>query len=80
MLTGVCAWMTGLFAGKAQGEVFGADPDPIVCGSGSPLGRSTKAEGRGRLLTFAISLSPGTPAEPGVLSPKHRPLHVPGRG
>jgi alkylation response protein AidB-like acyl-CoA dehydrogenase len=48
-LTGIAAWMTGLFSGKAQDEVFGADPDAIICGSGSPLGRSVKVDGGWRV-------------------------------
>jgi alkylation response protein AidB-like acyl-CoA dehydrogenase len=44
-LTGVCAWMVGLYSGKAQDEVFGADSDAIVCGSGAPIGTGTRVEG-----------------------------------
>jgi alkylation response protein AidB-like acyl-CoA dehydrogenase len=43
-LAGVCAWMTSLFPGQAQDEVFGADADAVVCGSGSPLGSATPVE------------------------------------
>jgi alkylation response protein AidB-like acyl-CoA dehydrogenase len=48
-LTGVCAWMVGLYSGKAQDEVFGADPDARVCGSGSPIGTGVQVEGGWRV-------------------------------
>lgn len=44
-LTCTSAWMTSLFSGKAQDEVFGADPGAIVCGSGSPQGSSVQVDG-----------------------------------
>jgi alkylation response protein AidB-like acyl-CoA dehydrogenase len=48
-LTGVCAWMVGLYSGKAQDEVFGADPDARVCGSGSPIGTGVQVDGGWRV-------------------------------
>lgn len=44
-LTSACAWVTALFPGSAQDEVFGVDPDALVCGSGSPLGTGTPTAG-----------------------------------
>lgn len=44
-LTNVCAWMVGLFPGKAQDEVFGADPDAKVSGVLAPTAQTTKVEG-----------------------------------
>lgn len=41
-LTGVCAWVTGLFTGRAQDDVFGANPDARLCGSLSPIGRGER--------------------------------------
>lgn len=41
-LTGICAWVVGLFAGAAQDEVFGAAADARVCGSLSPIGRGVR--------------------------------------
>jgi alkylation response protein AidB-like acyl-CoA dehydrogenase len=48
-LSGVCAWMTGLYSGKAQDEVFGATPSVRICGSGSPIGRGERVEGGWRI-------------------------------
>ncbi len=44
-LTNVCSWFTGLFAGRAQQEVWGEDPDARVCGVFAPSATSRHVEG-----------------------------------
>jgi alkylation response protein AidB-like acyl-CoA dehydrogenase len=44
-LTNVCAWFTGLYADRAQQEVFGANPDARVAGVFSPSTDSRRVEG-----------------------------------
>src|ERR1035437_9347591 len=41
----VCAWMTGLYPQQAQDEVWGADPDALVCGVLAPTAETRKVEG-----------------------------------
>ena len=44
-LLNVCAWMTGLYPQQAQDEVWGADPDALVCGVLAPTAETRKVEG-----------------------------------
>lgn len=44
-LSQACAWTVGLFSGKAQDDVFGADPDARICGSLNPIGSGEKVGG-----------------------------------
>jgi 3-hydroxy-9,10-secoandrosta-1,3,5(10)-triene-9,17-dione monooxygenase len=48
-LTQVCAWAVGLLSGKAQYDVFGTNPDALVCGSLNPIGAGEKVDGGYRL-------------------------------
>jgi alkylation response protein AidB-like acyl-CoA dehydrogenase len=41
-LTQICSWMVGLFGAAAQDDVFGANPDAIVCGSLNPAGATAE--------------------------------------
>ena len=44
-LTNVCAWFTGLFAARAQDDVFGTNPDARVAGVFSPSTQVRRVEG-----------------------------------
>jgi alkylation response protein AidB-like acyl-CoA dehydrogenase len=44
-LLNVCAWMTGLYPQQAQDDVWGADPDALVCGVLAPTAETRKVEG-----------------------------------
>lgn len=44
-LSQVCAWTVGLLSGKAQDDVFDADPDVRLCGSLNPVGEGEKVDG-----------------------------------
>lgn len=48
-LSQVSAWVAGLFSGKAQDDVFGANPDARLCGSLSPIGTGERVAGGWRL-------------------------------
>jgi 3-hydroxy-9,10-secoandrosta-1,3,5(10)-triene-9,17-dione monooxygenase len=48
-LSQVSAWVVGLLSGKAQDDVFGSDPDAVVCGSINPVGTGEKVDGGFRL-------------------------------
>ncbi len=48
-LSQVSAWTVGLFSGKAQDDVFGADPDARLCGSINPVGRAEQVAGGWRV-------------------------------
>ena len=50
-LVNVCNWLTSLFPGKAQDDVFGANPEARVTGVLSPTSTAVKAE------------QPGAPAD-----------------
>ncbi len=44
-LLNVCAWMTGTFPQQAQDDVWGEDPDALVCGVLAPTAETRKVEG-----------------------------------
>ncbi len=44
-LLNVCAWMTGLYPQQAQEDVWGADPDALVCGVLAPTAEARKVDG-----------------------------------
>ncbi len=44
-LLNVCAWMTGTFPQRAQDDVWGEDPDALVCGVLAPTAETRKVEG-----------------------------------
>ncbi|MEW2352186.1 3-hydroxy-9,10-secoandrosta-1,3,5(10)-triene-9,17-dione monooxygenase oxygenase subunit [Spirillospora sp. NPDC029432] len=44
-ILGVHSWHLGLFPESAQREVYGRDPDTLVCSSYAPVGRITPVEG-----------------------------------
>src|SRR5262245_40067428 len=44
-LLNVCAWLTGLFPGRAQRDVWGTDGDAWVAGSLAPRGEARAVEG-----------------------------------
>lgn len=48
-LTNVCSWFTALFAGQAQQDVWGQDPDARICGVFAPSATSSWAEGGQRV-------------------------------
>lgn len=48
-LTNVCAWFTCLFSGRAQQDVWGADPHVRVCGVFAPKATSRREEGGQRV-------------------------------
>jgi 3-hydroxy-9,10-secoandrosta-1,3,5(10)-triene-9,17-dione monooxygenase len=48
-LSQVSAWAVGLLSGKAQDDVFGADPDARVCGSLNPVGSGEEVSGGYRI-------------------------------
>ena len=44
-LLNVCAWMTGTFPQQAQDDVWGEDPDALVCGVLAPTAETRKVKG-----------------------------------
>jgi alkylation response protein AidB-like acyl-CoA dehydrogenase len=44
-LLNVCAWLTGLYPRQAQDDVWGADPDALVCGVLAPTAETRKVDG-----------------------------------
>lgn len=48
-LSQVSAWVAGLFSGKAQDDVFGANPDARFCGAINPIGRGERVTGGWRV-------------------------------
>ena len=44
-LLNVCAWLTGLYPRQAQDDVWGDDPDALVCGVLAPTAETGKVEG-----------------------------------
>ena len=48
-LLNVCAWMTGTFPQQAQDDVWGEDPDALVCGVLAPTAETRKVEGGHRV-------------------------------
>jgi alkylation response protein AidB-like acyl-CoA dehydrogenase len=48
-LSQVSAWTAGLFSGKAQDDVFGANPDARLCGSLNPVGIGERVPGGWRV-------------------------------
>ena len=48
-LLNVCAWMTGLYPQQAQDEVWGKDPDALVCGVLAPTAETRKVDGGHRV-------------------------------
>ena len=48
-LLNVCAWMTGTFPQQAQDDVWGEDPDALVCGVLAPTAETRKVDGGHRV-------------------------------
>lgn len=48
-LLNVCAWLTGLFPGQAQDDVFQADPDALVSGVLAPTAEAVRVDGGWRV-------------------------------
>ena len=48
-LSQVSAWVAGLFSGKAQEDVFGANPDTRFCGAINPIGLGERVAGGWRV-------------------------------
>ncbi|WP_107705998.1 3-hydroxy-9,10-secoandrosta-1,3,5(10)-triene-9,17-dione monooxygenase oxygenase subunit [Nocardioides allogilvus] len=57
-VTGVHPWQLGLFPDEAQRDVWGQNPDTLVCSSYAPVGRLTEVDG-GFELTGRWSFSSG---------------------
>ena len=55
---GVHPWHVGLFPAEAQDEVWGGDPDALICSSYAPVGRLTSVDG-GYLLSGRWSFASG---------------------
>lgn len=48
-LTGVCDWLVGLYPERAQREVFGEEPDALVCGVIAPTASARRVPGGQRV-------------------------------
>ncbi|MDR7303897.1 3-hydroxy-9,10-secoandrosta-1,3,5(10)-triene-9,17-dione monooxygenase oxygenase subunit [Haloactinomyces albus] len=48
-VVGVHPWQLGLFSERAQDDVWGTDPDTLLCSSYAPVGRLTPVDGGYRL-------------------------------
>jgi alkylation response protein AidB-like acyl-CoA dehydrogenase len=48
-LLNVCSWVTGLFPGQAQDDVFAGDPDALVSGVLAPTAEAVRVDGGWRI-------------------------------